>query len=312
MVVAEPSLTLPNLVIIGAPKCATTSLHAYLSTHPQIFMSSQKELHFFLTTASWGTWSRGIEWYATHFEEGADYPVRGETSPGYSIDSHVEATVDQMAIVLPAAKLVYLVREPISRIQSNYTEELYGGRIPPSITLEQILSTEPADSGILGHYHRAFVYTSLYHRQLSRYWKRFSPAQMYVMTMESLALDPGAALRGLFRFLGVDDGFSPPNLETKLNERSAKRLRVVNPTKVLARMPNYASISGLFPDWVKRVYRRAISRKVAHEEFVQISPGSHDYLRSLLEPDLHRLLETTGVSFEEWSGAIASAWETSW
>lgn len=309
---ARPTLTLPNLVIIGAPKCATTSLHAYLSTHPQIFMSNQKELHFFLTTASWGTWSRGIEWYSAQFEEGVDYPVRGEASPGYSIDPHVEATVEQMAMVLPRAKLVYMVREPISRIQSNYTEELYGGRIPRSITLEQILSTEPGDSGILGHYHRAFVYTSLYHRQLSRYWKCFSPTQMHVMTMESLARDPGAALRSVFRFLGVDDSFAPPNLETKLNEQSAKRLRVVNPTKVLARMPNYSSISILFPYWVKRVYRWAISRKVEHEELVQIGPGSHDYLRSLLEPDLHRLLEATGIGFEEWAGARATAGETSW
>jgi hypothetical protein len=275
-------------------------------------MSKQKELHFFLTTASWGTWSRGIQWYAAHFEEGADYPVRGEASPGYSIDPHVEATVEQMAIVLPKVQLVYMVREPISRIQSNYTEELYGGRIPPSITLEQILSTEPGDSGILGHYHRAFVYTSLYHRQLSRYWKHFSPTQMHVMTMESLARNPGAALRSLFRFLGVDDGFSPPNLQIKLNEQAGKRLRVANPTNVLARLPNYSSISGLFPDWTKRLYRWAISRKVEHEELVQISPGSLDYLRSLLEPDLHCLLEATGVSFEEWSGATPPAKGASW
>jgi hypothetical protein len=302
MLVAEPMLTLPNLVIIGAPKCATTSLHAYLSAHPDVFMSRQKELHFFLTTASWGTWSKGIEWYAAQFEEGADCRVRGEASPGYSIDPHVEAAVEHMARVLPTVKLVYMVREPISRIQSNYTEELYGGRIPPSITLEQILSAEAGDSGLLGHYHRAFVYTSLYHRQLCRYWERFPPAQMHVMAMESLAQDPVAALQRLFSFLGVADDFLPPNLDARLNEKSAKRLRTVNPTRLLVRVPQYQRISNLFPEPMKCLYRRVISRKVEHEQLVHISPESHAYLRSLLVPDLKRLVDATGVSFEEWQG----------
>lgn len=40
--------TLPNLIIIGAMKCGTTSLHYYLNLHPQISMSQEKELKFFL------------------------------------------------------------------------------------------------------------------------------------------------------------------------------------------------------------------------------------------------------------------------
>jgi hypothetical protein len=208
-----------------------------------------------------------------------------------------------MAMVLPTVKLVYMVREPISRIQSNYTEELYGGRIPPSITLEQILGAEAGDSGLLGHYHRAFVYTSLYHRQIHRYWERFSPAQMHIMAMESLAKDPVAALQSLFSFLGVTDDFVPPNLDARLNEKSAKRLRVVNPTRVLALVPQYQRISSLFSEPVKRLYRRVISREVELEQLVQISPESHAYLRSLLAPDLKRLFDATGVSFDEWQSS---------
>jgi hypothetical protein len=306
---SESERILPNLVVIGAPKCATTSLHAYLSTHPEIFMSRQKELHFFLTTAPWGTWSRGIDWYVAQFEEGAGYPARGEASPGYSIDAYVEGAVEQMAAILPAARLVYMVREPIGRIQSNYTEELYGGRIPPNITLEQILCAGPEGEGLLGHYHCAFVYTSLYYRQLARYWRRFSPAQMHVMTMESLAGDPVAALQTLFRFLEVDDRFVPPNVEKRLNEQEEKRLRVVNLTSMLARAPRYASISSLFPEPAKRFYRWVISRKIKHEELIRISPESHEYLRSLLAPDQQCLFDATGIKFGEWRGLSAPAGE---
>ncbi|HNJ43544.1 MAG TPA: sulfotransferase, partial [Acidobacteriota bacterium] len=51
---------LPNLVIIGAMKCGTTSLHGYLSLHPQIFMSEQKELNFFIKSKGW---ANGLDWY---------------------------------------------------------------------------------------------------------------------------------------------------------------------------------------------------------------------------------------------------------
>jgi hypothetical protein len=68
---------LPNLIIIGAPKCGTTSLHHYLSLHPQISMSREKELNFFIAERNW---SKGIAWYAAQFA--ADNKVRGEASPG--------------------------------------------------------------------------------------------------------------------------------------------------------------------------------------------------------------------------------------
>lgn len=65
---------LPNLVIIGTRKGGTTSLHAYLSLHPQIHMSAMKELSFFDETIRW---NRGMDWYRSHFN--SSYPVNGES-----------------------------------------------------------------------------------------------------------------------------------------------------------------------------------------------------------------------------------------
>jgi hypothetical protein len=123
---------------------------------------------------------------------------------------------------------------------------------------------------------------------------------MHIVTTRSLAADTVGTLQALFRFLEVDDSFVPPNLGSRLNEKVAKRLRVVNPTKVLGRAPKYTSISRLVPGPVKRFYRWAISRKVEHDELVGISPESLEYLGSLMVPDLQRLLDATGVSFDEW------------
>ncbi len=70
---------LPNLIVIGAQKCGTTSLHDYLGRHPEIRMSAEKELNFFQLERNW---HRGVHWYEKQFPGGT--AIRGETSPGYT------------------------------------------------------------------------------------------------------------------------------------------------------------------------------------------------------------------------------------
>jgi hypothetical protein len=122
-----PSGVLPNLVVIGAMKCGTTSLHDYLNAHPEIGMSEPKELNFFFgpeavdrpdeETWTLGNWHRGTAWYAAHFDPACR--VRGESSPGYTSPSHPESA-GRMAAVLPGARLVYAVRDPVHRAVSQY------------------------------------------------------------------------------------------------------------------------------------------------------------------------------------------------
>ena len=69
---------LPNLIVIGGQKCATTSLHYYLNLHPQISMSREKELNFF----SERNWHKGIEWYKSNFT--GRTKIHGESSPSYT------------------------------------------------------------------------------------------------------------------------------------------------------------------------------------------------------------------------------------
>ena len=95
---------LPNLIVIGAAKCGTTSLHEYLDDHPEISMSHEKELHFFVDRKNW---DRGLAWYEAQFDASA--PVRGESSPGYSAYPLYRGVAERMARTIPHARLVYLV-----------------------------------------------------------------------------------------------------------------------------------------------------------------------------------------------------------
>ncbi len=165
--------------------------------------------------------------------------------------------------------------------------------------MQQILEAGPEQPGLLGDNYRSMVYTSLYHRQLEIYLRHYPLEQVYFMTMEALQTNPSEALRDLFRFLEVDETFIPANLNEKLNARSEKRLRVVNPTAVVRNLPGYEVLSRALPKGTKSMYRRAISRKINHEALIQISDEHKTRLRELFAPDVAALRRVTDQSFSE-------------
>jgi hypothetical protein len=195
---------LPNLVLIGAMKCGTSALHAYLAMHPQIAMSRPKELNFFIgpdpdsdgdaPARRWtaGNWSRGLAWYARHFPASA--PVRGESSPGYTSPSH-PGVATRMAATVPDARLVYLVRDPIVRALSQYQHHRADGTERRPIA-EALL--DPASQ---------YIARGRYHERLQPFLTHFAPEQILVVAQEDLRFQPASTLRRVFRFTGADDGF---------------------------------------------------------------------------------------------------------
>ena len=89
---------LPNLIVIGAAKCGTTSLHEYLDAHPEIAMSREKELYFFIEEKNW---NKGLAWYESNFDPHAR--VRGESSPGYTVFPLYQGVPERMAAIVPNA-----------------------------------------------------------------------------------------------------------------------------------------------------------------------------------------------------------------
>jgi hypothetical protein len=202
-VLQAPAGALPNVVLIGAMKCGTSALHAFLDRHPQIAMSEPKELNFFFgpvagTGQDWdrgwaaGNWSRGVDWYAGHFP--ADAPVRGESSPGYTSPDHPDVA-ERMAATIPGARLIYLVRDPIARAVSQYHHHRDEGTERRPIG-EAIL--DPASQ---------YVSRGLYHERLRPFLSCFPPEQILVVAQEELRDRPAATLRRVFQHAGADDTF---------------------------------------------------------------------------------------------------------
>ena len=236
---------LPNVVVIGAMKCGTTALHDYLGRHPQITMSQPKELNFFFGpatdagTAGWtaGNWSRGLDWYTSHFDAGA--PLRGESSPGYTSPDH-PGVAERMVATIPDARLVYLVRDPIARALSQYDHHRSEGTERRDLAAAL---TDPASQ---------YVSRGRYHEQLVPFLSSFAREQIVIVAQEDLRQDRDATLCRLFRFLGADPlqwrgASSAPSpssgdrvaaLDPRLRAQLAEALRAdVERLRALARQP---------------------------------------------------------------------------
>jgi hypothetical protein len=203
---SESPRALPNLVVIGGLKCGTTSLHHYLNLHPEVGMSRPKELNFFVAELNWGL---GRDWYASHFA--ASDPVRGESSPHYTNRPRFKGVAERMAGVIPDARLIYVVRDPVDRALSHYLHNVSGGY--ESRTLEQALG----DPG------SAYVHRGLYAMQLEPYLERYPRERIAIVAHEELKDEREQTMRSLFGLLEIDEGFSSPQFSREWETGGGKR-----------------------------------------------------------------------------------------
>ncbi|MBA3473381.1 MAG: sulfotransferase domain-containing protein [Rubrobacter sp.] len=116
-VAVEPETgALPDFVIIGAGKFGTTSLYDLLTRYPQVEAAALKELRYFNHN-----FDKGLEWYRSQFPpsrwKDGRRSITGEATPGYLFGPHISK---MMAKVVPEARLIVLLRNPVDRAYSHY------------------------------------------------------------------------------------------------------------------------------------------------------------------------------------------------
>jgi Sulfotransferase domain len=282
-----PRSSLPNLVVIGAQKCGTTSLHYYLDQHPEISMARAKEVNFFVAR---GTWAKGVDWYAAQFDPSA--PVRGESSPAYTNYPVHEGVPARMHSLVPNAKLVFLVRDPIERIVSQYIHDYSAGKEDGPI--EEVLA-----DGISAH---PYVMRSKYFFQLEQYLPYFSPEQILVLAQEDLLHDRAPTMRQVFEFLEVDNTFYHPKFEQMKHRTSNDRRRKTRLGSAVSLAARDLTARFHPPRWIawkaERLLVFPLSRRI---ERPVVSSALRERLAAELAEDANRLRELTGKGFERWS-----------
>jgi hypothetical protein len=213
-------MSLPNFLIIGAAKAGTNALYHYLRQHPQIYMSPWKEPKFFAfeTEADLGFRAangRDAPVNASVILDQAEYEelfddardgelARGEASTHYL---YVEKSPGRIKTLIPDARLIAVLRNPVDRAFSSY-QHLVRDDLEP-LDFGAALDAEP--QRIAEHYAYLYRYTDMgfYSQQLDRYEKTFSENQLCVLLYDDLRSDPEGTCRQIFSFLGVDEDFVP-------------------------------------------------------------------------------------------------------
>jgi Sulfotransferase domain len=272
---------LPNLIVIGAQKCGTSTLHYYLALHPQISASTPKELDFFIAERNW---PQGVDWYRSHFDPEA--PVRLESSPNYTSYPHFEGVAERMHEVVPDARLVFMVRDPIARIEAHWVHN-YAKRRERGSVLETIT-----------HPNTTYVQRSCYFSQLERFLQFYDRSRILILQQSELRERRAETLRQVFEFAGVQADFEHPRFEisrhrTEKKRRASKlgmRVKELSKTRGGKRVPkavwNYAE-AGL-----------RLSRPI---ERPNLSDSMPPEVVKVLREDAERLREFTGRDFATWS-----------
>ncbi len=235
-----PLRGLPSVLIIGAQRSGTTSLFNYLALHPRIIPPLGKEIHYFDFHYAQGIrYYRGRFPYSYRLRDGA---LTLEATPYYLIHPLVP---ERAARLLPQAKLIAVLRNPIDRAFSHYQHEVRGGREP--LSFPEAIDKEPerlageekrlrAEPGYYSWNHHRYSYTrrGLYLEQLRRWLEHFPRSQLLVLQSERLFRDPAATMAGVHAFLGLpeprldryDDSFQQGNyihaIPTDLRSRLAR------------------------------------------------------------------------------------------
>lgn len=172
----------PNLFIIGASKAGSSALHAYLDAHPGICMSSEKEPCYFVDQdklrTAWPIMARqpcSHDWqaYLGLWPGGEQAHYRGEGSVYYSQAPHHGDVAARIAAACPDARIIYTVREPVTRAIGHYWQRF-----------KEFQEPLPLDRAVRAN--ALYRDTSDYALQLQAYLDHFPPSQIHVIVAEEL------------------------------------------------------------------------------------------------------------------------------
>ena len=192
---------LPDFLLLGAPKCGTSALHAALARHPRLYLSDPKEPKYFLTADAPPPTSGGgpgdVATWAEHVWRRADYEALfakapaealcGESTVFYLYDTAAQRRIRE---TLPHARLIAVLRDPVERAHSNWAH-LRGAGLEPEADFRCALGREVgrAAAGWAHFWH--YAAQGRYGEQLDHLYGLFPREQVLLLRYRELRDDPG-------------------------------------------------------------------------------------------------------------------------
>jgi len=289
----------PNLFIVGAAKAGTTSLYNYLKQHPDVFVSPIKEPNFFGSDVNWGGFredhkkntkidfdnyfsqkvlqEKHIAFFDTEenylklFKESKGYKIRSEFSTSYL---YSENAAREIYSFNKKAKIIIILREPVSRTFSHYLMDLSANGQSKNDILFNLKEdyNNPQKGYCISN---LYLELSLYTEQVKRYLKIFPKNQILILRFEDLSENPQRFTNNIFDFIGID----PDNnidYTSKFNQTTQPKNQLI---KKIVRFKNY--IPGFILKLIKK--NKSVFYKPSDKTF--ISDEAKGFVENIVNED---------------------------
>lgn len=287
----------PNFFILGAPKCGTTSLAAWLSEHPHIYMSPVKEPHFFNDDSTYNATS-SIEQYEKFFSAvTASHLAIGEASVWYLYSSSAVPNIERYS---PRARYIVCLRNPVEMAISLHEQSVVSGfehinNFEDAWSLnENRLNGESVTRLCLEPRNLAYNYACRIGDQLERLLTRVDSRRVRVVLLDDIKEDPKQEYGKTLSFLGVDDDnrsdFSVHNSAKELRSRFFRKS--VLATGQLKRRLGINIGFGLL--------NRLNNANIRHRPREPISPAVRNQLELYFRADIEKLARILDRDLSHW------------
>ncbi len=298
-------MALPDFFVAGAPKAGTTAVHVALARHPSLYMSAVKEPKFFLTDGPPPT--RGgpgdVQTYREHVWRRDDYEAlfnlapagarRGESTPFYLYNRDAQRRIRAL---VPDAKLIVILRDPVERAHSNWTHLWSAGLDPVG---DFVLACAEEERRIEAGWADFWHYTALgrYGEQLEHLYSVFPEDQVFVFRYRALVEQPARMLDQICAFLGVPQGVLrevPRENVTAHPERSLRHHSVAKVLRLSAAAAGVLPHAGRLTSSLERVLQRDSPPRQP------LTWAQRQALLPRFEADIRLLEVITGDDFSDW------------
>lgn len=207
----------PNFFIVGAPKCATTSMHYYLRQHPNIYMSVPKEPFYFGSDlSSHQLKTKDKDEYLSFFEDVKSEKRIGESTVWYLYSENAPHEIKEFN---PGSRIIIMLRNPVDAMHAMHSQFLFSGNEPIEDFREAIDAESRRrnknDIPSSVYFPDGLLYTEVYsyYQQVKRYFNVFGEQQVKVILLKDLKNSAEACYKDVLRFLQVGE-YLPSNFES--------------------------------------------------------------------------------------------------
>ena len=315
-------MSLPDFIIIGAAKAGTTSLYALLDRHPDIFMCNPKEPEFFARDEHF---AKGLDSYEALFEGAGPGQCLGEASTLYSHSPFFPDTAARIRAHVPDAKIIYVLRHPVDRAYSYYTQIIKNYQndtkdyavhrsFEEFVLPEARAGAAPRDK-VFASYNAHLsddpelcLSGSDYVMQAQAYLDVFPRGQILFMTFEAFRQDRRSALRQITDFLGLEalpDGvFQEASTTQNVSRDYFEQVEKTRRIQSLKRRFSWVwGLRNLLPKGMRHKMRQAAATSGEADPShmpAPMLPATRDMLEARFAAQVPALSDLTGLDLSVW------------